>query len=87
MTLEHLALGETGIIDAINTDGLLLQRLLDLGFVPGTRIQALFTSVRGDPVAYALRGTVLALRKCTAQKVKLRSSGRSGSCEQPILLP
>lgn len=38
-------------------------RLLDLGFVPGTPVRRLRTGPLGDPVAYLVRGTVIALRE------------------------
>lgn len=37
--------------------------MLDLGFVPGTKIQTVRKSPSGNPIAYLIRGTVIALRK------------------------
>ncbi len=45
------------------------RRLLDLGVVPGTRITAEFESAAGDPVAYRVRGALLALRRKQAEWV------------------
>jgi DtxR family Mn-dependent transcriptional regulator len=39
------------------------RRLLDLGVVPGTVITAEFSSAAGDPVAYRIRGALIALRR------------------------
>lgn len=39
------------------------RRLLDLGFVPGTLIEAEMVSPSGDPTAYAIRGALIALRR------------------------
>jgi DtxR family Mn-dependent transcriptional regulator len=39
------------------------RRLLDLGMLPGTLIQAELSSPMGDPVAYRVRESVIALRK------------------------
>lgn len=39
------------------------RRLLDFGFVPGTKISVRLSSIGGDPVAYEIRGTTVALRK------------------------
>lgn len=77
MTLADLVPGEKGAIEAINTQGSLRQRLMDLGLIPGTQIQTRFVSRQGDPVAYSVRGTVLALRLSTARNVVVRSFGRS----------
>lgn len=43
--------------------GLLRRRLLDLGFVPGTIVEVLQKSPLGDPVAYRVNNTTIALRK------------------------
>ena len=38
------------------------RRLLDLGLVPGTRVESELESASGDPVAYRIRGALIALR-------------------------
>src|SRR3989304_3362491 len=38
------------------------RRLQDLGLLPGTRVRAEFASPAGDPVAYRIRGALIALR-------------------------
>ncbi len=43
------------------------RRLLDLGVVVGTTIQAEFRSATGDPVAYRIRGALIALRRQQAE--------------------
>ena len=45
------------------------RRLLDLGLVPGTRVTAEFTSPAGDPVAYRVRGALIALRNQQADMI------------------
>ncbi|MCL1858235.1 MAG: ferrous iron transport protein A [Oscillospiraceae bacterium] len=45
------------------------QRLSDLGIIEGTRIETLYKSPFGNPVAYFIRGTVFALRNETAEKI------------------
>jgi DtxR family Mn-dependent transcriptional regulator len=42
--------------------GFTRRRLLDLGFTPGTRVQPLLQTFAGDPRAYRVRGTTIALR-------------------------
>lgn len=39
------------------------RRMLDFGIVPGTKIQTRLRSLKGDPSAYEIRGTLIALRK------------------------
>lgn len=45
------------------------RRLLDLGFVKGTEIRIDLNSPLGNPVAYAVKGTSIALRKDQASKI------------------
>ncbi len=47
-------------------------RLLDLGVLPGTKVRAEFVSPLGDPVAYMVRGALIALRKDQSQKIFVR---------------
>ena len=49
----------------ITEAGLARRRWLDLGLVPGTRVEAIRCSPAGDPVMYRVRGTLLALRQST----------------------
>ncbi len=42
---------------------------MDLGFVPGTRIEAVRRSPAGDPTAFGVRGTVIALRGEVARQI------------------
>jgi len=47
------------------------RRLLDLGFVPGTSVEVEMTSPLRDPVAYRVRGAVVALREEQARLIKI----------------
>lgn len=63
LKLQQLNPGDVGRVTRITASGLARRRLLDLGIIPGTLIEALFTSPSGDPIAYRIRGAVIALRK------------------------
>lgn len=47
------------------------RRLLDLGFVPGTVVSVELVSPAGDPTAYRVRGSVLALRHQQADLIRI----------------
>jgi len=47
------------------------RRLLDLGLVPGTEVVAELVSTSGDPVAYRIRGALIALRHAQAAVVEI----------------
>jgi ferrous iron transport protein A len=44
---------------------------MDLGFIPGSRVEALRRSPLGDPVAYRIRGAVIALRRADAGRIHI----------------
>ena len=46
--------------------------MLDLGFVPGGAVTALQESPWGDPVAYAVCGAVIALRRADARHIAVQ---------------
>ncbi|MCC7125917.1 MAG: FeoA domain-containing protein [Acidobacteria bacterium] len=53
--------------------GFIRRRLLDLGFTPGARVRADLTTFAGDPRAYRLRGTTIALRRDQSARVLVRA--------------
>lgn len=50
------------------------RRLLDLGFVRGTLVRAEMASALGDPIAYRVRDTVIALRHDQAAWVRIEAN-------------
>ncbi len=72
-SLSSLSGGEKGIVLGISKRcrGQQRRRLMDLGVVPGTEIEAEMKSIGGDPVAYRIRGASIALRKTQADKIYL----------------
>lgn len=69
MPLHHLALGACGKVSQLTADGNTRRRMLDLGLTCGTRVEALQKSPSGDPVAYEIRGAVIALRSEEASQI------------------
>lgn len=53
------------------------RRLMDLGVVPGSLISAELQSVGGDPMAYYIRGALIALRKQQANDIYIKDDIRS----------
>jgi len=49
------------------------RRLLDLGLVPGTTITKEMHSITGDPIAYNIRGAVIALRNDQAKHINIKA--------------
>lgn len=60
--LNSLKIGEKCKVKKLISDGLIRRRLLDLGLIDNTVVESLHQSPSGDPVAYLIRGAVIALR-------------------------
>ena len=68
-TLDRLKVGQSATI--LELSGIKRRRLQDLGFLKGGIVRAEYESPAGNPVAYLIRGTVLALRKEDAGKIQI----------------
>ena len=67
--LSDMKKGDSAVIERLETKGELRQRLMDIGFVDGTKVKCVRISPFGDPKAYLLRGAVIALRKEDAESI------------------
>ena len=72
MTLNELPLNTIGIIDNVDCKNNVRRRMLDLGLIKGTKIIPVFKSPSGDPVAYEIRKTLIAIRKEDSQLITLK---------------
>jgi len=72
MNLYELPLNTVGIIDNLNCTGNIRRRMLDLGLIKGTKITPVFKSPSGDPIAYEIRKTLIAIRKEDSQCITLK---------------
>ncbi|HHV28177.1 FeoA family protein [Acetivibrio mesophilus] len=69
ITLNSLPLGKRAKVKSLTSDGTIRRRMLDLGLVSDTVVEALQKSPSGDPTAYHIRGAVIALRSEEASKI------------------
>jgi len=72
ISLSELPIGEKCVVCSLSSTGNERRRMLDLGLVQGTKVEALQKSPSGNPIAYFIRGAVIALRDIDAVKVKVR---------------
>ena len=71
-TLDKIPTGEFAVVMNVDTQISLKQRLYDIGLVPGTKIKVVHQSPAGNPRAYLVRGAVIALRNCDAERISVR---------------
>lgn len=72
--LADLSDRQQGVVVALaaGCQGFSRRRLMDLGFTPGARIEAVLDTFAGDPRAYRVRGTTVALRQEQARHILVR---------------
>lgn len=71
--LSELKQGQKGRILDVSLSDDIKRRLLDLGFSRGSEVKCLGKSPLGEPTAYWIRGTVIALRKEEAEGIQISS--------------
>ncbi len=69
MRLDALAVGDRMVIAAVGGECEMRGRLEDLGFDEGSVICCIGAAPLGDPRAYLIRGSVVALRQADARCV------------------
>lgn len=71
MLLSQLPLNQKAHIKTLNCKGSIRRRFLDLGIVQGTKIIPLLKSPSGDPTAFEIRGSIIALRKEMTEMIEV----------------
>ncbi len=62
ISLNLVPIGKSVKVKSLMSQGSIRRRLLDIGLIEGTIIECLHKSPSGDPMAYLVRGCVIALR-------------------------
>ena len=77
LTLSVLKSGEEATVIGISKAcrGQQRRRLMDLGIVNGTKIRYQMESAGKDPIAYLVRGAIVALRKAQADQIFITKKG------------
>lgn len=73
MALDQLKVGSSAIISAVDGNGALRCRLLDMGLIPHTRVTLQKVAPMGDPIEIQVRGYELTLRVEEARKIEVEA--------------
>ncbi len=73
MTLCDLRPGERAVVTELRAVGSMRRRFLDIGLVENTGVECIGRSPAGDPSAYLIRGTVVAIRSRDAADILVRA--------------
>ena len=71
MTLDEFEIGKSGVITAVNGEGALRRRLLDMGLTPKTKVMVRKVAPMGDPIEIHLRGYELTIRVDDAKDIEI----------------
>ncbi|MBU5677019.1 ferrous iron transport protein A [Alkaliphilus sp. MSJ-5] len=72
ISLSKMPVGSKVQILNLLSTGLPRRRMLDLGLIPGTIIEIIRKSPLGDPIAYNIRGAMIALRKEESDQILVK---------------
>lgn len=70
-SMGELRPGDRAVITEVRGDRGLACRLMEMGLLPGTTVEAVRIAPFGDPVEYRLRGYMLSLRRAEASAVSV----------------
>ncbi len=71
-TLDTLDIGEMGYVESIETEGSIRRRFLDIGLTPGCKVTCVLMSPSKNPIAYLIRGAIIAIRKEDARCIVIK---------------
>ena len=61
-SLDKLSEGQKARVEELRLNGSIRRRMQDIGLIEGTEVECVQKSPAGDPVAYRIRGALIALR-------------------------
>lgn len=71
MTLDEIKRDQACEVVDITSEGILGQRLLDMGFIPGTRIKVIRNAPLVDPIEFLVKGYHISLRHSEAEQIEV----------------
>ena len=71
-TMSQMYPGQRAVVCKMEAAGAMRRRLLDIGLIENTEIECVGKSPMGDPLAFQIRGAVMAIRKKEAEKVRIQ---------------
>ena len=74
-TLDQLPIGTSAVVHHVGCDRPVARRLMEMGLLPGTRLETVRRAPLGDPLKIRLRGYLLSLRLADAAHIQLVPEG------------
>ena len=69
--LAELGVGDAAMIEHVGGERAFRRRIMELGLVPGTRVELVGVAPLGDPLEFLVRGSSLSIRRADAAEVSV----------------
>ena len=73
MKLSELRTGERGVVVKVNGHGSFRKRIIEMGFVKGSKVKVILNAPLRDPIEYEIIGYKISLRRDEAAKIEVIS--------------
>ena len=73
MNLAQTRIGQIVTVAHVAGEGSFRRRLMELGLVPGTRVELVGVAPLGDPLELLVRGSSLSIRRAEAEGVSVKA--------------
>ena len=77
MKLSELKTGERGVIVKVNGHGGFRKRIIEMGFVKGSKVKVILNAPLRDPIEYEIIGYKISLRREEASKIEVISESEA----------
>lgn len=71
-SMSKMLPGQKASVISLDIDGDIRRRLLDIGLIEGTKIECVCQSPLGDPLAFRIRGAIIAIRSNDCKNIFVR---------------
>jgi Fe2+ transport system protein FeoA len=89
MFLAEVAIGTVVVVEEVGGERSFRRRLMELGLLPGTRVEVKGVAPLGDPLELLVRGSSLSIRRAEARLIGVRplSSETPKTAERDRIAP
>ena len=71
MYLSDMNVGDKAVVKKLIAEKNIKRRLSDIGLINGTQVECVLKSPFNDPMAYLIRGAIIAIRKNDCDKIEV----------------
>lgn len=87
LTLDQVVPGVAVVVETVGGARAFRRRLMELGIIPGTRVEVLRVAPFGDPMELSARGCNLSIRTAEAREVQVVASALEQAVSVSALAP